>query len=90
MKACNKLQGQYTSGPCSVSQKAAEAAYVGTQEPVKEMHVALSCLGTACNESSWLKETPYDFYTPENSYTTTDQFQNALNYLYDQVRGPAP
>lgn len=49
--------------------------------------VALSCLGTACNESCWLKETPYDFYTPENSYTTTDQFQNALNYLYDQVRG---
>ena len=49
--------------------------------------VALSCLGTACNESSWLKETPYDFYTPENSYTTTDQFQNALNYLYDEVRG---
>ena len=27
VKACNKLQGQYTSGPCSVSQKAAEAAY---------------------------------------------------------------
>ena len=26
--ACNKLQGQYTSGPCSVAQKAAEAAYV--------------------------------------------------------------
>ena len=24
VKACNKLQGQYTSGPCSVSQKAAE------------------------------------------------------------------
>lgn len=35
VKACNKLQGQYTSGPCSVSQKAAEAAYTGTQEPVK-------------------------------------------------------
>ena len=28
VKACNKLQGQYTSGPCSVSQKAAEAAYL--------------------------------------------------------------
>lgn len=27
VKAVNKLQGQYTSGPCSVSQKAAEAAY---------------------------------------------------------------
>jgi aspartate aminotransferase len=36
-KGCNKLQGQYTSGACSVSQKAAEAAYTGTQEPVKEM-----------------------------------------------------
>ena len=40
VKACNKLQGQYTSGPCSVSQKAAEAAYTGTQEPVKEMQKA--------------------------------------------------
>ena len=40
VKACNKLQGQYTSGPCSVSQKAAEAAYRGTQEPVEEMRKA--------------------------------------------------
>lgn len=38
--ACNKLQGQYTSGPCSVSQKAAEVAYTGTQQPVEEMRVA--------------------------------------------------
>ena len=37
VSACNKLQGQYTSGPCSVSQKAAEEAYVGTQAPVTEM-----------------------------------------------------
>ena len=40
VKACNKLQGQYTSGPCSVSQKAAEAAYTGTQVPVEEMRKA--------------------------------------------------
>lgn len=40
VKAINKLQGQYTSGPCSVSQKAAEAAYTGTQAPVKEMRQA--------------------------------------------------
>lgn len=40
VKACNKLQGQYTSGPCSVSQKAAEAAYTGTQAPVAEMREA--------------------------------------------------
>lgn len=38
--ACNKLQGQYTSGPCSVSQKAAEAAYTGSQAPVEAMRVA--------------------------------------------------
>lgn len=37
VSAVNKLQGQYTSGPCSVSQKAAEAAYTGDQNPVKEM-----------------------------------------------------
>lgn len=40
IKAYNKLQGQYTSGPCSVSQKAAEAAYNGTQEPVETMRKA--------------------------------------------------
>ena len=36
-KGCNKLQGQYTSGPCSVSQKAAEAAYTGSQQCVEDM-----------------------------------------------------
>ncbi len=40
IKACSKLQGQYTSGPSSVSQKAAEAAYTGTQEPVEQMRQA--------------------------------------------------
>ncbi len=40
VKGCNKLQGQYTSGPCSVSQKAAEAAYVLSQNCVEEMRVA--------------------------------------------------
>lgn len=40
VKGCNKLQGQYTSGPCSVSQKAAEAAYVLSQDCVEEMRQA--------------------------------------------------
>lgn len=40
VKGCNKLQGQYTSGPCSVSQKAAEAAYTGSQECVETMRQA--------------------------------------------------
>lgn len=40
VKGCNKLQGQYTSGPCSVSQKAAEAAYDSPQSCVEEMRKA--------------------------------------------------
>lgn len=39
-KACNKLQSQYTSGPCSVAQKAAEAAFNGDQSCVAEMRAA--------------------------------------------------
>lgn len=40
VKGCNKLQGQYTSGPCSVSQKAAEAAYTLPQDCVETMRQA--------------------------------------------------
>ena len=40
VKGCNKLQGQYTSGPCSVSQKAAEFAYNDDQQCVEEMRQA--------------------------------------------------
>ena len=40
IKGCNKLQGQYTSGPCSVSQKAAEVAFSGDQQCVEEMRIA--------------------------------------------------
>ena len=38
--ACNTLQGQYTSGPNSIAQKAAEAAYTGDQSCVETMRVA--------------------------------------------------
>lgn len=40
VKGCNKLQGQYTSGPCSVSQKAAVEAYMASQDCVEEMRLA--------------------------------------------------
>ena len=40
VKGCNKLQGQYTSGPCAVSQKAAEAAFAGPQQCVEDMRQA--------------------------------------------------
>ncbi|MDR2622713.1 MAG: pyridoxal phosphate-dependent aminotransferase [Dysgonamonadaceae bacterium] len=38
--ACNKLQGQYTSSPSNVAQKAAEAAYLGPQDCVESMRQA--------------------------------------------------
>jgi aspartate aminotransferase len=38
--ACNKLQGQYTSGPNSIAQKASEAAYNGPQDCVETMRAA--------------------------------------------------
>jgi len=40
VKGCNKLQGQYTSGPCSVSQMAAKAAYMLSQDCVETMRQA--------------------------------------------------
>ena len=39
-KATTKLQGQYTSNPSSIAQKAAEAAYRGSQQCVEDMRVA--------------------------------------------------
>lgn len=36
-KAVSKLQGQYTSGASSIAQKAAEAAYLGPQDCVRDM-----------------------------------------------------
>ena len=38
--ACSMLQGQYTSGPSSISQKAALVAYTGDQSCVSEMRTA--------------------------------------------------
>ena len=40
VSACSLLQGQYTSAPCSISQKAAEAAWRGPQDCVEEMRRA--------------------------------------------------
>ncbi|MDR1673190.1 MAG: RagB/SusD family nutrient uptake outer membrane protein [Bacteroidales bacterium] len=48
--------------------------------------IALTGALMACNESKWLEEKPFDFYTPGNSYTTTAQFKQSINLLYDNVR----
>lgn len=42
-KGISKLQGQYTSGPCSISQKAAAFAFAADQTPVEKMRLAFEC-----------------------------------------------
>jgi len=39
----------------------------------------------SCNEDKWLKEVPFDFYSPENSYVTAAQFNSAVATLYGNV-----
>ena len=36
-KACDKIQGQFTSAPCSITQKAGEAALLGDLTPSFDM-----------------------------------------------------
>ena len=45
--------------------------------------LTLGMLLTSCDESSWLKEEPLDFYSPDNSYQTSAQFRQAENNLYN-------
>jgi len=58
-KACNKLQGQYTSGPSSIAQKASVAAFNGDQACVAEMRNAFlrrrDLIVKLCNEIPGIK-----------------------------------
>ncbi len=55
-KACNKLQGQFTSGACSIAQRAAFEAIKGKSNSIKEMKLAfLRRRDLICN---LLKEIP--------------------------------
>lgn len=40
----------------------------------------------ACNNDSFLEETPLDFYSPENSYATFENFDAALYNIYTVYR----
>jgi hypothetical protein len=53
---------------------------------ITAIYSALLILNTSCNESNFLEEVPLDFYSPENSYVTYDDFQAALTDLYAKVR----
>ncbi|NJK98237.1 MAG: RagB/SusD family nutrient uptake outer membrane protein, partial [Bacteroidales bacterium] len=41
----------------------------------------------SCDEGEFLKELPLDFYSPENSYVTYENYQGAVTDLYARVRG---
>jgi hypothetical protein len=40
----------------------------------------------SCNEDEFLNEVPLDFYSPENSYVTYDDFMSAVMNLYGRYR----
>ena len=40
----------------------------------------------SCNEKEWLEEEAFDFYTPENSYTSPGQIDAAVTKLHENVR----
>lgn len=66
-KACNKLQGQYTSGPSSIAQKAAEAAFNGDQTCVEEMKKAFERRRDLMTKL--LKEIPgFELNTPQGAF----------------------
>lgn len=48
--------------------------------------ILLFSLMVSCNEKDFLKEVPSDFYSPENSYVTMNNYESALTDLYARVR----
>lgn len=47
---------------------------------------ALLGLLASCDEGSFLKETPKDFMSSENSFVTSTDFKMSINNLYDLIR----
>lgn len=92
-KAVSKLQGQYTSGASSIAQKAAEAAYLGSQQCVEDMRVAFQrrrdlIVSLAKEITGWKINNPQGaFYLfPEVSYYVGKRFgdkvmENAGDYV---------
>lgn len=86
-RATNKLQSQYTSGASSIAQKAAEAAYTGSQECVEEMRKAFErrrdlVVGLARTIPGWKVNNPQGaFYLfPEvSSYFGTRYGDTVIN-----------
>ncbi len=66
-KACEKLQGQFTSGTCSITQKAAVAALTGDLRPSEEMTEEFTRRRTRTLEL--VKEIPgFKCFEPEGAF----------------------
>lgn len=53
---------------------------------IKCFLLAFMIVLSSCNEKEFLKEIPLDFYSPENSYVTYENFEAAVLDLYYNVR----
>lgn len=52
----------------------------------KLMYIFVACYLVSCNEKAFLKEVPLDFYSPENSYVTFNDFEAAIYSLHAALR----
>ena len=50
------------------------------------LFIAAALSIVSCNEKEFLSETPKSFLSPENAYVTVDDFNMAINGLYETVR----
>ncbi len=58
-----------------------------TSQMCKHLSIALTLMMfVSCDEQEFLNEVPLDFYSPENSYVTHEQFESALHNLYARIR----
>ena len=88
VKGCNKLQGQYTSGPCSVSQKAAEFAYISDQQCVEDMRQAFErrrdLIVKLAKEIPGLAVNVSSFYGKSDGETTINNSTDFAMYLLEK------
>lgn len=82
-KAANKMQGQYTSGNCSIAQRAALTALTGPMEPTKEMAKAYENRRALVYDL--LKEIPgFEVNMPQGAFYF---FPNVKSYIGKEGEG---
>ncbi|MFO7938590.1 MAG: pyridoxal phosphate-dependent aminotransferase [Bacteroidales bacterium] len=82
-KACNKVQGQMTSGACSISQKASVAALSGDHTPTQEMLAAFRKRRDLVAEG--VKEIPgFEANVPQGAFYLFPKVQELFGSHYEQ------